>query len=634
MRLLRAPLAAMLLLAACSSSSTSDTTAPGTKARVAPRPLDPSAIRQFENALPIIPVRVPDSTAGGVDRYTVTARQGVHDFGLRRMDGSPFIDPATGAPIATLAWGYDASYLGATIEARSTRPVIVKYVNGIVGLDGRPLPKHLLTVDHTLHGARDGEPEVRIVPHLHGGHVAAAYDGNPEFWFTADPAAPANGMGGPAGNTATYTYENDQRAATLWFHDHALGVTRLNVYAGLAAVYLLRDDAEDALGLPSGAFEVPLVIQDKSFNDDGSLAYYTVPLINPYTQAPLLDASGEPMYSSRPEFFGNTILVNGVVWPTLDVERRRYRLRLLNGSDSRFYSLWTEVTGGAAAAPAMLQIGNEGGLLPSTVALGTDLTSGLQLAPGERADVIIDFSDAALAGKVVTLRNDGPSPFPSGDDVDPLTTGRIMQFRVATAAPVIADTSAVPTTPASQVVLPAPDAARVVDLQELVDVYELLDPDTGLLARRLELRLNGLEFAAPVTETPALGTVEDWTIVNSTGDTHPMHLHLVSFQVLEKGSYVQERYTPGAAGDMPVLAPGALRPDTDLEGRIPGDPDFDAAYTVGPSEQGLKDTVQVPPGGYVVIRSLFDRAGRYVWHCHILAHEEHDMMRPFEVLVP
>jgi len=633
MRLPRASLAAILLLASCSSSSTPETSSPAKK-HVAPRPLDPYAIRQFENALPMIPVRAPDSTAGGVDRYTVTARQGVHDFGLRRMDGSQFVDPATGAPIVSLAWGYDASYLGATIEARSNRPVAVKYVNGIVGSSGQPLAKHLLTVDHTLHGARDGEPEVRIVPHLHGGHVAAAYDGNPEFWFTSDPAATANGMGGPAGNTVTYSYENDQRAATLWFHDHALGVTRLNVYAGLAAFYLLRDDAEDALGLPGGAFEVPLVLQDKSFNDDGSLAYYTVPLINPYTQAPLLDANGEPMYSSRPEFFGDAIIVNGVVWPYLDVERRRYRLRLVNGSDSRFYGLWAEVTGEAVAPPPMVQIGNDGGLLPSAVTVGADPASRLLIAPGERADLVIDFSDPALAGKVVTLRNDGASPFPDGDQVDPLTTGRIMQFRVAAAAPGTTDTSAVPATPAAQVVLPAADASRVVDLQELVDVYQLLDPETGLLQRRLELRLNGLEFAAPVTETPSLGAVEDWTIVNSTGDTHPMHLHLVAFQVIEKGSYDPSRYTPAAAGNMPVLAAGALEPDTDLEGRVAGDPGFDSAYTVEPNEQGLKDTVRVPPGGYVVIRSRFDRAGRYMWHCHILAHEEHDMMRPFEVLAP
>ncbi|HET9599406.1 MAG TPA: multicopper oxidase domain-containing protein [Anaeromyxobacteraceae bacterium] len=610
-----------LALVACSSG------AKAPASRRAAQPLDPESIRQFANPLPVIPALTPDSTSGGVDHYTVTAQQGTHDFGLRRMDGTEFRDPATGKAIVTTSWGYNGPYLGPTIEARSGRAVVVRYVNDLRGADGARLKKHLLRVDPTLHGASGGEPEIRIVPHLHGGHSAAGFDGNPEFWFGNDPAAAANGEGGPAGNAVEYTYENDQRAATLWFHDHAMGITRLNVYAGLAAFYVLRDAEEDALGLPAGAQEVALVLQDKSFNDDGSLAYDTLPLVNPYTGAAVLDADGLPVLSSKPEFFGNAITVNGVVWPFLEVEPRRYRFRLLNGSDSRFYNLWMEVTGGSGA-PTVTQIGNEQGLLPASVVTGAGPgPAGLLVAPGERADLVVDF--AAFAGQVVTLRNDANAPFPDGDPVDSLTTGRIMQFRVKAAASG-ADGSALPAAPAQQPVLAAPALTRVVDLQELVDIYQL--PDSGAQVPRLELRLNGLRFDDPVTETPKLGTVEDWVIVNTTVDMHPMHLHLVAFQVLEKGSFDPDGFTRAAAGNMPVLAPGALHPDTDPEGRVKGAGDFNPLYALAPNEAGLKDTVRIPPGGYVRVRSLFDRPGRYMWHCHILSHEDHEMMRPFEVV--
>jgi spore coat protein A, manganese oxidase len=632
MRILPAATLAAFAALACSSDPKPAASTPPPVTIQAPRiaqPLDPEIIQQFENPLPIIPVLAPDSTAAGVDHYTVTAQQGVHDFGLRAMNGAELLDPGTAKPVATTTWGYNGSYLGPTIEARSGRQVLVKYVNDLRGADGKLLTTHLFPIDPTIHGANDREPEIRIVPHLHGGHTAAAFDGNPMFWFGNDPAAPANGKGGPAGNTVEYTYANDQRAATLWFHDHALGITRLNVYAGLAAFYLVRDAQEDALELPKGPQEVALVIQDKSFNDDGSLAYDTLPLVSPYTGAPVLDAAGRPILSSKPEFFGNAITVNGKVWPFLEVEPRKYRFRLLDGSDSRFYNLWLEV--GGATPPPIVQIGSDGGLLPAPVETGTGPgPNGLLIAPGERADVIVDFSD--LSGQVVTLRNDGNQPFPDGDPVDSLTTGRIMQFRVKASAS--RTDRAIPAVLAEQVALPEPTLTRTVDLQELVDIYQLPDPSSGGFAPRLELRLNGLRFDDPVTETPRLGAVEDWIIVNTTVDMHPMHLHLVAFQVLEKGSFDPGLFTPGAGGTMPVLADGALHPDRDPSGAKLGEPDFNAAYSVAANEAGLKDTVRVAPGGYVRIRSRFDLPGSYMWHCHILSHEDHEMMRPFEVVVP
>jgi spore coat protein A, manganese oxidase len=636
----RAAVAVLLLLAmaACGSSSKKPSTPDAEKQpgpsfenrQLGKRPLDPEILQQFATPLPVIPARTPDTTTfPGADFYVVTAKQGLHDFGLRNVDGSPILDPKTGKAIETLAWGYDATYLGPTIEARSGQPVVVRYVNGLVDGSGRPLQDHLLYVDRTLDGVQ-GNPLLRTVPHLHGGHTSSAFDGNPLYWFSADPAAKANGTGGPAGNTIDYTYENDQQAATLWFHDHALGVTRLNVYAGLAAFYLLRDPEEAALGLPSGKYEVPLVLQDKSFNDDGSLAYRTLPLVNPYTGQQAVDSDGVPMFSSGPEFFGDTVVVNGAVWPVLDVEPRRYRLRMVNGADSRFFNLWLEITGASAPNPAlkMTQIGADSGLLPAPVALGGGRgADGLLLANGERADVIVDFSDPSLAGQTIVMRNDARAPFPDGDEPDPLTTGRVMAFRVK--LPLSgADASTVPAVPRPHVALAAPSNTRVVDLQEMTDVFEV--DDNGVIPR-LELRLNGLRFMDPVTETPRLGAVEDWIIVNTTVDMHPMHLHLVAFEVLERGSYDPGQYERAEAGNMGRLGPTALQPGVAPLGCAdPGcSPEM---YALLPNEAGLKDTVKVPPGGYVRIRAKFDRPGQYVWHCHILSHEENDMMRPFEVV--
>lgn len=618
--------------------------------------LDPLQLQQFATPLTEIPAAVPDTTSHpGYDYYTAVVEQTTdYDFGLRKKDGSEFINPATGKPIRTTVWGYRTNgvktgYLGATVDARSTlagetgRPVMVKYVNDLRDANGRLLTKHILTVDPTLHGANMGEPEIRIVTHLHGGHVASESDGHPEAWITNDPAAqtglPADPVSGrparPNGNTVTYTYANDQLAEQLWYHDHAMGITRLNVYAGLAANYLLRDSHEDSLNLPKGPYELPLVIQDKSFNQDGSLHYDSNPLVAADgTQK--TDSNGNPVRTSNPEFFGNTITVNGKVWPYLAVEPRKYRFRILNGSDSRFYHMWLERTDGQPIpVGAITQIGNDGGLLPDAVQIGDSQGNGLLLALAERADVIIDFSKFP-AGTSITVRNDAPTPYPGGDTVSPSTTGRIMQFRI-TKPLVGTDTSVIPAHPRVPPVLGAPDNTRYVDLQETLDNVLVYDPNTGAIATRLKLLLNGLTFNAPVTEKPVVNTVEDWVIINDTVDTHPMHLHLVDFEVVEKGSVAPGAYTPAdGVGGMPTVVPGGLRPNIEPDG-VPAGPD--SPYTVQPQERGQKDTVRVPPGdellgsqGYVRIRARFDRIGTYMWHCHILAHEDHEMMRPFMVV--
>ena len=628
--------------------------------------LDPLALKQFGSPLPIIPIAAADTVAfPGFDYYTVVAEQTTgFDFGLRKTDGTNLLDPGTGAPIRTTVWGYTvngikAGYLGATIEARSTlagetgQPVKVKYVNDLRDGSGNLLTRHLLRVDPTLDGASNGEPEIRITTHLHGGHVLPESDGHPLAWVTNDPAAttglPADPISGrparPNGNTVTFDYPNSQLAAQVWFHDHALGITRINVYAGLAANYLIRDSVEDALNLAAGAYEIPLVIQDKSFNKDGSLHYSYVPLLDATGQQ-VLDAHGAPVLSSNPEFFGNTIIVNGKVWPYLDVEPRKYRFRLLNGSDSRFYNMWLEVAGGAPVpATASRLIGNEGGLLPTAVPIGDADTNKLLMAPGEREDLVIDFSTFA-PGATITLRNDAPSPFPFGDPVADLTTGRILQFRV-TKPLAGTDTSVVPVSPRAPArpVPWTPSITRIYDLQEAEEATRFTyNPETGTVLPRLELMVNGREFGATMDsgETHNLDAVEDWVIINSTGDMHPMHVHLVNFEVLEKGSINLTDYVPATPTTLPSVPLPALQADRDVRNIQLGNPGFDPAYTVGPDELGWKETVRVPPAsaeppfrvGYVKVRAKFDIAGTYMWHCHILAHEEHEMMRPFRVVGP
>jgi spore coat protein A len=628
--------------------------------------LDPVNLQQFGTPLPIIPIAAADTTTvPGKDYYVASAEQTEgYDFGLRKKDGSEIINPATGKGIRTTVWGYNVNgiktgYLGATIEAHSTldpggRQVVVTYINNLKNSAGALLTKHLLTVDPTLHGADMGEPEVRIVTHLHGGHVEPEFDGHPETWFTNDPTAqtglaadPVSGRPArPNGNSVTYTYRNDQLAEHLWFHDHAMGITRLNVYAGLAANYLARDTYEANLGLPAGTYEIPLVIQDKSFNQDGSLHYDSNALIQGNGDQ-ATDSKGNPVLTSKPEFFGNVITVNGKAWPYLEVEPRKYRFRMLNGSDSRFYNIWLEAkapNGSTVPIPAgsIKQIGNDGGLLPTTVNIGHDKTNSLLFALAERADVIIDFSTANFpAGTVITMRNDAPTPFPMGTPVDNLaTTSKIMQFRI-TKPLAGADTSVIPANPRPTPTFPsAPVVTRYVDLQESTDQFLLFDPTTGTTSQRLKILLNGLTFDAPITENIGFNTVEDWIIINNTVDMHPMHLHQVDFEVIEKGSIAPGSYTPAnGAGAMPIVAAGGLRPDAEPGlNPVSGSAPAQSYYRLQEHEKGQKDTVRVPPAdevtgspGYIRIRAHFDIIGTYMWHCHILAHEDHEMMRPFMV---
>jgi len=558
-------------------------------------PLDPLTQTKYINPLPLPGVLSPDTTTfPGTEYYEVSMTQFEQDLGLR--------DPISGAPLLTTVWGYNGTYPGPTIEARSTlptntidpgKPVKVLWSNDLVDRNGDPLP-HLLPVDPTLHCGPNTSncfPYNRTVVHLHGGHTEPASDGYPEAWFT-----PGFAQVGPEFKKQTYHYANDQQGATLWYHDHALGITRLNVQAGLAGFYLLRDDFEDSLNLPGGAYEIPILIQDRSFYTDGSLAYPTAPVIDPATGEPVIDPNtGEPAPSIQPEFFGDTIVVNGMVWPLLEVEPRKYRLRLLNGSDSRFYKLWLSQDPNGndnGNGPTFFQIGTDGGLLQAPVALKRVL-----LAPAERADIVIDFS--TLAGQTLFLRNNAKAPFPDGASVDPRTVGQILQIRVTKplAGP---DTSVLPATLSPIDPLTTSLPSRVLDLQEGIDEFG-----------RLQLLLDGKKWDDPITELPLLNSTEIWTIINPTPDTHPIHLHLVQFQILDRQKFDARSYVPGD--------PATLK----LKGR-PAPPDA--------NEAGWKDTARMNPGEVTRVIANFDILGLYAWHCHILSHEDHEMMRPFRVV--
>jgi spore coat protein A len=420
------------------------------------------------------------------------------------------------------------------------------------------------------------------VTHLHGGFVAADSDGN--------PAVRPRGFGRGQTQRVLYTNETPQMPASLlWFHDHGLGTTRLNVFAGLAAAYILRDEFDtgeepNPIGIPGGAYELPLVIQDRRFNPDGSFLY------------PTTDISGATWIG---EYFGDTMLVYGKVWPFLDVEPRMYRLRILNGCNARILSL---DIGGAT----FWQIGAEGGLWDVPVRVQE-----LVLAPAERADVLVDFS--RFAGQTLMLKNHRPSkPVVTPAPALP----QVMQIRVGTSVTKPGPDSVPSSLPGRAADLGDPVRTRYITLNE-IDI----DEPTWFL------NLNGVHFdEGPATEAPRVGTVEDWVFVNLTGDTHPMHMHLVTFQVVGRTPFDVEAYEEAHEGLHGV--PGGIDPTPFATGPM---------QPPAPEERGFKDTVKANPGTFTTIRARFELPAGvtapqdYVYHCHIVEHEDNDMMRPFTV---
>jgi len=643
--------------------------------------LDPDSVPKFLTPMLIPPVM----PAAGVVKMKGGKNADYYEISMKQFPQQ--ILPA-GLP-ATTVWGYGAitsdskrglllhNAPSLTIEAKAGRPVMVKWINDLKDASGNYLP-HLLTVDPTMHWAnppggaagRDTRPTftstpgpytgpVPIVTHVHGAvGVGDESDGYAEAWYL--PAAnnlpttyARNGtwydfFAGKASATfgktwgpgfATFMYPNLDRASTNWYHDHTLGMTRLNVYAGPAGFYIIRGGPDDvvldsrtgaAAVLPGPAprendkfppnkmfREIPIVIQDRSFNTDGSLFYpdtraFFDGVVGPYL--PTTDLS--PIWN--PEFFGNMMMINGNTWPFQTVEQGRYRFRFLNGCQSRFLILDFNQMPGVT----VWQIGNEGGFLAAPVNLTAANGNRLLMGLAERADVIVDFTNVPVGNYV--LGNVGPDePFGGGvpgvdfDPADALTTGQVMQFRVV--PPTVADASTPPQFLVLPAIapLPAPSVTRPLALLEEMSAYFADSPAETLLgtvgpdaistttpAGTWNKRL----WMQPVTENPALGATEVWEIYNATGDAHPMHVHEVVFEVLDR----QAIFVDEATQQVQVVPGSVPRPRE-------------------PWETGFKDTVIAYPGEVTRIRAQFNTPGQYVWHCHIVEHEDNEMMRPYRI---
>ncbi len=646
----------------------------------------------------------------------------------------------------TLIWAYEtydkstgqllgpAFWPAVTVEARRFTPTLAEYVNELPSFQSSgSVVQGLITADQTIHWAdplgttmqdncMEGAPLLfpctrpfvstpPAVPHLHGGEVPSAFDGGPDAWFTSD------GRTGSAYSTlfddgpgrAVYQYPNAQEPGTLWFHDHALGVTRTNVYSGLAAFYFLRDPDSEPANLPTGPYEIEMAIQDRQF-DTSSQLYFpdgsdpkcgSGESDDPCLNGPPPNPETHPFWI--PEFIGDVVVVNGSPWPYLNVEPRRYRFRIVNGSNARMYRLRRDLP------VPVYQIGADDAYLDSPVLL----TRGLLIAPGERIDVILDFS--GVAGQTVTITNDAPIPFPDGFSPVPYAVNepdgsaqlfpadqpqmsKVMQFRVVEPLK-SADTSCDPaaggcTSPTPMVrladgqghVAPGVKIDRVRQL--VLKEYEGAGGPVEVLVNNTDwdgLKSPGNAATFPtdgISELPRVGSIELWEIINLTVDAHPMHTHLTQFQVLNRQDYNVDAYvgTEAAPGVWPSAFPAAtaynarctggvfcpgygppLAYDTpNADGAIGGNPAI-GPYLMGdpvppdPGESGWKDTAKAYPGQ--VLRILvrwtptsspltpdaslagtnlypFDptEGPGYVWHCHIIDHEDNEMMRPYKVV--
>lgn len=491
--------------------------------------LCPIVLTPFVDPLPIPPFATPTSgMPGGAATYDmriVQVQQQLHSE----------LPPTT-------VWAYEGMYPGPTILATSGVPITVNWINDLRDEMNNLRTDHYLTVDPCPHGAGN---QPKVVTHLHGGHIPAAVDGYPEDTFLP-------------GNSETYVYPNNQQPGLIWYHDHALGITRLNVYMGLAGGYVITDAFEQSLNLPSGEYDMPLIIQDRMFNPDGTLYYPAV---------------------WDEHFFGDKMLVNGKVWPYLNVKQGKYRLRMLNGCNSRTLTL------ALSNAQSFQQIGTDGGLLPAPVTVNE-----VTLGPAERADVIVDFS-ALSPGTEIILGNSAPAPYPSGDPMNALPD--VMKFVVQGEA---GFTDAVPGSLRPMETLDPMDAVVTREFT----LRKLSDPCAGSI-----WMINDLQWD-DITEYPVLGTTEIWSFINRSGMSHPMHMHLVFFQILDRQDF--------------EIVEGDVVPM--------GSPVPPAA-----NEAGWKDTVMANPNQITrVIAHFRDYTGLYPYHCHILEHEDHEMMRQFEAV--
>jgi spore coat protein A, manganese oxidase len=711
-----------------------------------PKYVEPLPVFGSNQGLAPDQVNAPRVTPDGNGAVTVTASE------VQQKILPEKVYPAGSA--GTYVWAYNvgdtvALYPGITIEAQRNQKVYATYINSLPATESE-VQKRVI-VDQSIHWANpDGLPMMvmnssgamipnpaRQVPysgpppmcvHLHGAEVASSYDGGPEQWYTPD------GKHGPGYRTlhplsdpvdgAMYEYVNEQEATTLWFHDHALGATRLNVYAGMAAFYLLRDQydtgvPDTGLNLPAGEFEREIAFQDRQFDTCGQWFFphsgetegLNGPPPNPWLH---------PYWN--PEFFGDVFVVNGKSWPYLNVQPRRYRFRMLGGCNARFLELRLMNRATHSAGPAFWVIGTDGGLLDKPVKLNDPTAPAskaprLLIAPGERYDVIIDF--AGYAGQTLTLVNSAKAPYPMGTAPDPNTTAEIMQFRVTLPMrgtdnsfnpaaknatlrggsgkpePVVRLVDPAKGTLATGVMVQKTRLLTLVEVEGDGGPEEVLVNNTkwdGLREGTEEFPEQNFAFGADsqgVTELPQVGGTEIWEIVNTTMDAHPIHLHLTQFQLMNRQAFnatqyralydslfpglpeVDEIVPPGEVQEQPIPAgvfiPGFgsplpydgsdARSGVDAWGRakLGGNPDVTPFLSARvrlplPEEAGWKDTVKMypgevtrivvrlapqdtPPNGVQPGKNLYGfnptTGPGYVWHCHIVDHEDNEMMRPY-----
>jgi spore coat protein A, manganese oxidase len=733
-------------------------------------PLNPKLIPKFVNQLPLLSIdttKAPYNTVQTVFGNT-NLTIGMYEFKAQVLPpGMVFPDnPATTlVPDGTTnVFGYveGAAPAAGSIRDTYTGPVLVNarnnpfnklnstninFVNNLGSAGTTNVLFYRYAIDQTLHwadplGVLGGTAEsnkcyqlsqapsipapgsecaknyagpIAVVPHIHGGEVPAELDGGPDAWWTSTglKGHAFYSAAGNATNAAIYNYPNTMEAAPIWFHDHLLGGTRLNVFAGLAGAYLIYDPALvlptglHFAGLMNGAgggveYTVPLVIQDRMFDTEGQFFYQS-------------DSAGLVLWATNPEhpywtpeFLGDVILVNGKAWPNLNVEPKRYRFWLINGSNARTYELFLIDPLNVAVPPNLWVIGTDGGYLDSAA-----MTKKLVIMPGERYEVIIDFAGLAAGTKLI-LKNTAKSPYPAGAAVQGGTTGQVMQFTIGGCTSGFCgatDTSYNPAvTPAIRPVAnaivrlpgtPLGPAITTTNVQQtrLLTLNEVLnppttviDPVTGVLTAYpggpLEILVNNTKYAGtnradflgittPIpeggndttyySELPQEGTTEIWELVNLTADAHPIHLHLVQFQIVNRQNYDTKKYVQvyNTAFPTGVYQPGygpplSYAPTAASGNKYGGNPDV-ALYLKGtasaplPQEAGWKDTVVAYPGQVTriavrwaptdvpvagpasALAFAFDPTSGgnfphgWVWHCHIVDHEDNEMMRPFSV---
>jgi FtsP/CotA-like multicopper oxidase with cupredoxin domain len=618
---------------------------------------------------------VPDALAPGfiyrpnkkTGEYSVTVAKAKQATGL--------INPATGRALKTDVWGYGDSkdgvitWPGRTFQVKSASAggpdeTVVNWFNGL-----KPVTEHLLPVDTNLHwcyslhnytGYDFTNAGVPIITHLHGGHTDFQYDGNPEVFYGVEGRNQVTGPqwdNVPGGFTTKFRYDNNVRAGNLWYHDHALGITRLNVYAGLAGFYFVRDEFDtglpvgkkggNPLGLPAWPYEKAYAIQDRMFTETGELFYPAFP-DDPFYEDFITGEGailpGDKFPNGGPtalaEFFGDHMVVNGVIWPKENVEPRNYRMHLLNGTDSRFMVIQfvavnagdTDFTNAGLPIPFCV-IGSDQGLGAATT------TDTLVFEPGSRYDIVFDFSDQALAGKRVIMKNFGwDAPFGGdfganpgdGDVFDNRQTDRIMAFDVVLPldrkVPDAFDPSNINFGPNVGTPGPKRQVALFEGKDEFGRLQPLLGANTGTEAAPI---WSAIAWHSPTTENPALDTTEEWEVYNFTGDAHPVHLHLVHFQIMGRNAITYDS-DDGDPGQQVPQHNGEFGVAPTITNVTVG-----GGVNLGPNdgyvENAPKDMVTALPDQVTRIKATFDKPGRYVWHCHILSHEDHEMMRVLHV---